>query len=137
MRTLRVALHGLALGLATILSIMAGYAVYRASGLSEQVVIQVLAAGIVCTFSFALWGKVVHVASSGRLTLKSLPELGVSYLLGFVWSAVVFVPFHYMTQGYVTTWDNILAMWLFQVPFNLLALMVANGRLLTNESAGS
>ena len=43
----------------------------------------------------------------------------------------------FVTQGYLTSFGNILSIWLFQLPFNLLALMVANGRLLVNGQEGS
>jgi hypothetical protein len=139
----RVLLHGFMLAVVTIGSILVGYAVYRASGLRDQVAIQVLVAGIVCAVVFALAGWVVHRASSGRLSLATLRELGITYGTAFLWSAAVFTPLHYITQGYITAPGNVLGIWLFQLPFGLLSLMIANGRLLgvhgdePNEVGGS
>jgi hypothetical protein len=124
-------LHGFALAVVTIVAILFGFAVYRIVGLEQQVAVQVLAAGVACVGVFALWGFVVHKMSGGRLALASLKELGLAYAAAFVWLPVLFVPLHLVTQGYVTDPGNILATWVFQLPFNLLALMVANGRLLT------
>jgi hypothetical protein len=130
MKTARILLHGFLLAVVTVGSILVGYAVYRASGLRDQVATQVLVAGAVCAFSFALAAWIVHRLSSGRLALASLRELGITYGSAFLWSAIVFVPIHYVTQGYVTGMGNVLGVWIFQLPFGLLALMIANGRLL-------
>jgi hypothetical protein len=136
MKAVRVLLHGLILAGITIGAIVAGYAAYRASGLRDQVAIQVLVAGVVCVGAFASASWIVHRVSGGRLSLTSLKELGITYLAAFLCTAAIFVPLHYFTQGYVTAPGNILGMWLFQVPFNLLSLMVANGRLLGPAGAG-
>ena len=132
MRFGRPILHGFALAAVTCGAIVVGFAIYRATGLSNQIAIQVLAAGLVCVFGFALWAYLVHRLSRGRASLADMRELGGAYLAAFVWTPVLFVPLHYVTQGYLTRFGNILATWLFQLPFNLLALMVANGRLLVD-----
>jgi hypothetical protein len=106
-----------------------GFAVYNLVGLRDQIAVQVLTAGVVCVVAFAVWGFVVHRLFHGRLSLADLKELGAAYAAALLWTPVLFVPVHYATQGYLTGFGNILATWLFQVPFNLLALMVANGRL--------
>jgi hypothetical protein len=48
---------------------------------------------------------------------------------------LLFVPVHYIAQGYLTSFGNMLLTWMSQVSFNLLALTVANGRLL-GDAAG-
>jgi hypothetical protein len=138
-RTPRVGLallHGLLLAIITIGSILAGYVVYVRSGLLDQVAIQVLVGGVLCVAAFALLGWFLHRVSAGRFTLIDLRELGVAYVAAFLWSAGVFVPLHYATQGYLTGFGNILGIWLFQLPFNLLSLLVANGRLLAESDRG-
>jgi len=128
-------LHGFALAVITLVAMAAGFAVYRLVGLRNQIAVQVLTAGIVCVVAFAVWGFVIHRLSHGRLSLADLKELGVAYAAALLWTPVLLVPVHYVTQGYLTSFGNLLATWLFQVPFNLLALMVANGRL-TVEADG-
>ena len=135
MRLGRGILHGFAMAVITLVALMVGFAVYKLVGLRNQIAVQVLAAGIVCVVVFAVWGLVVHRLSRGKLSLTDLKELGVAYAAGFRWAPVLFVPAHFATQGYVTSFGNILETWMFQVPFNLLALMVANGRLL-GDAAG-
>ena len=133
----RAVIHGLALAVITMVAMSVGFAVYKAVGLEEQVAVQVLAAGLVCVTAFALWGFVVHRLSRGRLSIVDLKELGLAYAAAFLWLPVLFVPLHFVTQGYLTSFGNILATWLFQLPFNLLALMVANGRLLEDAVGNS
>jgi len=128
-------LHGFALAVITLVAMAAGFAVYNMVGLRNQIAVQVLTAGVACVVVFAAWGFVVHKLSRGRLSLADLKELGVAYVAALLWAPVLFVPVHYATQGYLTGFGNILSTWLFQVPFNLLALTVANGRLL-EDAAG-
>ena len=135
MRLGRAILHGFVLAVITIVALMVGFAVYNLVGLRNQIAVQVLTAGVVCVVVFAVWGFVVHRLSRGSLSLGDLRELGVAYAAALLWAPVLFVPVHYITQGYLTGFGDILSTWLFQVPFNLLALMVANGRLL-GDAAG-
>ena len=129
MRTGRIVTHGIVLAAVTIGSISVGFAVYRLLGLFNQIAVQVLVAGVVCVAAFALWGLLSHRGSGGRLSIADLKELGTVYATALVWTPVLFVPLHYVTQGYLTSFGNILGIWLFQLPFGLLSLMVANGRL--------
>ncbi len=122
-------LHGFVLAVITLVALAVGFAVYKVVGLRNQIAVQVLTAGIVCVIVFAVWGFVVHRLSRGRLSLADLKELGAAYAAALLWTPVLFVPVHYVTQGHLTSFGDLPATWLFQVPFNLLALMVANGRL--------
>ena len=130
----RAIIHGLVLAFITIGAVTVGFAVYNAIGLREQIAVQVLAAGIVCVGAFALWGYVAHRCTGGKLSIANMKELGVAYAAAFIWLPIVFIPLHYTTQGYLTSFANILSTWMFQLPFNLLALMVANGRLLSDDN---
>ncbi len=136
MRLWPAILHGFALSVITIVAIAVGFAVYNLVGLRDQIAVQVLTAGLVCVVAFAVWGFAVHRLSHGRLSLVSLKELGVAYAAALLLTPVLSVLVHYVTQGYLTSFGNILATWLFQVPFNLLALMVANGRLTVDVDGG-
>jgi hypothetical protein len=133
MKTARIMIHGFVLGGVTVFAILVGYAIYRASGMPEQVVIQVLAAGMVCVSFFAFISWVAHRVTGGRLALANLKEFGITYATAFLWSAALFALLHLVTQGYLTSVTNVLGIWLFQFPFTLLALLVANGRLLVPE----
>lgn len=130
MKLARAIIHGFALAVITICAVVVGFVVYKMVGLKDQIAVQVLVAGLVCVGAFAVWGFLAHRVTSGQLSLGDLKELGIAYAAAFLWTPVLFIPLHYTTQGYLTSVGNVLSVWLFQVPFNLLALMVANGRLL-------
>ncbi len=137
MRTARIIAHGLVLATVTVGSIAIGFAVYKLLGLLDQIAVQVLVAGVVCVVAFALWAFAADRLSGGRFSIVDLKELGITYASALAWTPLVFVPLHFVTQGYLTSFGNILSIWLFQLPFNLLALMVANGRLLVNGQEGN
>lgn len=130
----RALIHGFALAVISIGAIAVGFVVYNAVGLEDQIAIQTLVAGVVCVAVFALWGYFAHTVTRGDLSLADLKELGIAYAAAFLWMPVLFVPLHFTTQGYMTSIGDILSVWLFQLPFNLLALMVANGRLLQDAN---
>jgi hypothetical protein len=130
-------LHGFVLAVTTLVAVMVGCAVYSPGGLRNQIAVQVLIAGVVCVMAFAVWGFVVHRLSRGSLSLSNLRELGVAYAAALLWAPVLFAPEYYINQGCLLGFGNILAIWLFQVPFNLLALMVANGRLMGATNGGT
>jgi hypothetical protein len=126
----RALIHGFVLAVATIGAIGVGFAVYKMIGLKNQIAVQVLIAGLVCVGAFAGWGWLAHRVTGGGLSLANLKELGIAYAAAFIWMPILFVPLHFTTQGYLTSLGNIFTVWLFQLPFNLLSLLVANGRLL-------
>ena len=53
----------------------------------------------------------------------------MAYLMAFFAFGLLFVPLHYVTQGYLTGVENILVSWAFMAPVNAAALWAA-GRLL-------
>jgi hypothetical protein len=132
----RAIIHGFALAAITIGAIVVGFVFYKVVGLKDQIAVQTLVAGVVCVGVFALWGFFAHRVTRGGISLADLKELFIAYAAAFLWTPVLFVPLHFTTQGHMTSVGNILSVWMFQLPFNLLALMVANGRLL-QDAAGN
>jgi hypothetical protein len=63
----------------------------------------------------------------GGLSLHGRAEWFWTYLLALLWTPLIFVPLHSVTQGYLTSFSNIIATWLFQLPTNALALLIAGG----------
>ena len=45
-------------------------------------------------------------------------------ITSLAWTSIIFVPFHYFTQGYLTGAANMVAMLLFQLPVNLFVIVV-------------
>jgi hypothetical protein len=120
-----VFIHSVKLAFINLAGIFAGFAVYHLTGLQNQIAVQVPVAVLFTVIGFVTWLWMT------RRTRVSWTRAGARqhvlvFALALVWSAVVFVPLHYFTQGYVTAWSNITAMWAFQMPANLIALFLAH-----------
>ena len=116
--------HGLALGIINIASIMIGFVIHRVIGGQDQVSSQSVAAAIITIVAFNLWIRLgPRLSSRVKRPLKA-GELLWAFVFALAWGAGVFLPLHYFTQGYLTSINNITALWGFQVPVNLLALLI-------------
>jgi hypothetical protein len=120
-----VCLHGLALAVIDIGSILAGFAVYRVLHADDQLLVQVPVALASAVVAFAAWLAGVRRALPEALQLgwpwAALGAWGAALALG----PALLVPLHYATQGYLSSMGNIVGLWLFQVPANAAALVVA------------
>jgi hypothetical protein len=125
MKSGRPVIHGLALAAINVGASLVGFGAYKILGVGRQLLVQVFAAVLVSVAAFAVWYYLTLRVTSGRATLRSLGAYVWTYVLAFAWFPVLFVPLHYVTQGYLTSFANIYNMWLFQVPTNALALAAA------------
>ena len=75
----RAIIHGFALAVITIGSIVVGFVFYTVIGLEDQIAVQTLVAGVVCVGVFALWGFFAHKVTRGELSLADLKELCIAY----------------------------------------------------------
>jgi len=116
-------INGFILTVINLVSILLGFAVYYVSGSKNQIAIQVVSACLLSILLFTFW----HYLSF-RLFRKAVMDkkrsLVLAYFLSLVWTPVIFIPLHYLTQGYLTSWDNINGIWMFQVPTNALLLLM-------------
>lgn len=116
-------INSLIMTLTNLGSILLGFAIYYVSGSKNQIAVQVVSACILSILIFMFW----HYLSY-RFFRKSVMEnkksLALVYFLSLVWTPIIFIPLHYITQGYPTSWDNINGVWMFQVPTNALLLLM-------------
>ncbi len=125
MKIIRIGLHSLILVMADIAGIVGGaLAASRALGAPNQVWLQLPIAVGLSVGCFAIWIMSLGVLRLRRLQPVGSTELGVCLALSILWAPLVFVPLHYFTQGYVTSVGNLVALVLYQLPVNLLALFV-------------
>jgi hypothetical protein len=128
MSPLRVCIHSIALIMADLGSIILGFGYYSILSAIVDVnqrVIQGSIAAIFCILLFCVWSKIVDQLSSSNLSLRGNNESIWICFAAFLWVPIIFIPLHYFTQGYMTSFGNIAAIWLFQVPVNLLALWIS------------
>lgn len=112
--------YGLLLSLINLISIILGFVFYYLFKTPNQIEIQLPTAVLLSCLFFTM---------SVFLLIKSKKEISMSvfsviriYLFSMIWTPVVFVPLHYMTQGYLTSMENILYTWFFQAVTNILVL---------------
>jgi hypothetical protein len=126
MALLRILIHSFILCLVNLGAVLAGFAVYEISGAAYQLAVQISVAVAISVAAFALWYYLTLRITSGRIALGNFGAYVGTYVLALAWFPVVFVPLHYVTQGYLTSFANIYNMWLFQAPTNAAALVAAN-----------
>jgi len=125
MRLFRILLHGLLLFLANSAATYAGFIVFRLMKPANQIAIQVPIAAVLSVLLFVMWSLLVRVLPFRRLILRTPFEFAWVFLAALLWNPLVFVPLHYLTQGYFTSPGNIMASMIFQFPVNLAALALA------------
>jgi len=124
MVALRLLLHSFVLALANIIFIIAGFGIYHLLKPTNQIAVQAPSAALMCIIAFLLWSLLVRRFCGQDLLFQDKNEFAWAFLMALLWSPVIFVPFHYIARGYLTSFGNMLAIWLFQIPTNFLALVV-------------
>ena len=128
MTLLRVCLHSFVLTITDLGSIILAfgfYSILRSIMSVNQRVVQGSIAAIFCIIIFALWSLVVTCLPTKTLSLQGNRELVWTYFAALLWVPVIFIPLHYITQGYFTSFGNIIAIWLFQIPVNLFTMLIS------------
>ena len=125
MSVFRIIFHASALAACNLAAILVGFAFYKVSGIPHQLAAQVPAAIILSAVGFSLYYAAAARAGAGRLGLRGRAAYAGAYVATFAWLPVLFVPLHYVTQGYLTSFANVYYTWLFQAQTNALALAAA------------
>ena len=113
-------LHGFALASIQLFAILAGFGVHSFIRLVNQIAIQLPVAVLVSVGGFFFWIWFLGKANLRWLNLISRKGLVGTLLVSFIWAPALFIPLHYFTQGYLTSLGNILAIWSFQAPVNII-----------------
>jgi hypothetical protein len=119
------AIHGSFLTLVNIFAILAGFAIAIVTPAIKQLTIQLPVAVLFTLIIFLLGEKLVNRSPFLSFQLQSKQSWILAYLFSLVCTPFVFIPLHYLTQGYLTSFSNILAIWLFQLPVNFIAIFLA------------
>ncbi|MGD8717338.1 MAG: hypothetical protein PVH29_00820 [Candidatus Zixiibacteriota bacterium] len=138
MRLFKILFHGLALTAVNVGAVLVGFAFYKMSGISHQLAAQLPAAVLLSVVGFGLWYVPAARFAGDRLRLRGRAAYVGTCVASLAWLPVIFVPLHYATQGYLTSFSNIYYTWLFQAPTNVLALAVAYaaGRVVPRVAGG-
>lgn len=123
MQTLRPLIHGWVLVVADLAGIGLGALVaYQLTGVADQVWLQLPVAVVVTVALGALWLLALQIPCLAAIQPRNARDLGWSVAASVAWGIVIFVPVHFVTQGYITSLGNLVALALYQVPVNTVAL---------------
>lgn len=120
----RTIVHSIVLALLNLFAIMVGFATFKSVGGSSQIGVQAPIAFVISIVVFAIWAGLVSARGPARLGLRGWRDGGWVVVLASAVAAMVFVPVHYVTAGYLTAFSNILALWAFQIPTNAVAIAI-------------
>jgi len=92
---------------------------------ANQMAAQLPVAVILSIAGFIFWNLLMRIHLLKSVVIKEKQELIYIYFVALVWAPVIIVPLHYITQGYLTSFGNIIAIWIFQLPVNLVSIVAA------------
>ncbi len=125
MKTVRICLHGFVLAFANLGSVIVGFILYRLLEFPNQIVVQIPVAAVLSIIAFVAWIWSIRHLPLKQFHLRRSRELIFTYLASLLWAPIMFVPLHYITQGYHTSGGNVVAILLFQLPVNGAAIVFA------------
>jgi hypothetical protein len=125
MNALRPLLHSLLLALVNIGAIIMAFGLYKLLKPPNQMAFQAPIAALLSISTFTLWIYLIACFHFEKMQIQNRNELVCIYFLTLIWMPVILIPLHYSTQGYWTSFSNILAVWIFQIPVNFITLLTS------------
>lgn len=127
MAIFRIIIHGFVLSAANMIAIMTAFRVDNALRSTHSLVVQVPVAVILSMVIFLVWILLLKIPFLKYIAVKTVKELSWILLSSLAWGPILFVPLHLSAPGYLTGSGNILSLFQFQLPVNVLAILVAKG----------
>jgi hypothetical protein len=121
---MRTLLHSVVLALGNLLSCWIGFVAHSFFRPLDQVMVQAPVTGVLSVALFTGWLAVSRRFMPRVSQLQSTRDGFWTYMLAFMWAAVLFVPLHFLFTGYLTGAGNIVALWGLQLPINAAAIVV-------------
>ncbi len=125
MKILVIILHSIILALINLISIVFGFGIYHFFRKYDQLAIQVPIAVVFSIIVFITWIVILKSKKISRLFPEDWIQFLVIFLLSLAWAPVIFVPVHFISQGYLTSFGNIFWTWVFQIPTNIIILLLS------------
>jgi len=133
MKIFRILTHSLALTGCAFVAVWLG--AWLRHWAHNNYAVAVIVAPPVTVALFTIWMLLVKKLRRRRAPTGNSSEYVWIYVYSLLWGPLIFVPLHYVTQGYLTSAGNIAALFLFQAPINVLALFSA-AYVLSHSTAG-
>jgi hypothetical protein len=114
-------INGIVLALLNILSILFGYWAYYISNGKNQLAVQLISACTFNIFTFILW-KFICRFQLQKVRLKTKKHFVLAWVFSIIFSPFLFTFLYFVTKEYPTSFQNILSIWMYQIPTNILLL---------------
>jgi len=123
-KIIKIISHSLLLTFLNLGSIIFGFTIYHFLKPINQLIIQAPVASLSSIILFILWIICIRRFNIKTLIIDRWAELFWIFSISFIWIPAIFVPIHYITQGYLTSFSNILWVWVYQTPTNLVPILI-------------
>ena len=118
-------LHGVVLAAASLAAIVAGFAAWSLVRGVDQLLVQLPVAVVLTLAAFPAWLLAARHLLGTQSPPRSTRELALVLVVALLAGPLLLVPLHYVTQGYLTSPGNLLALLAFQGPVDLAAVALA------------
>ena len=125
MKILVIILHSIILAIVNLISILFGFGIYHFFRQYNQLMFQAPIAVVFSIIVFITWIVVIKSKKISRLFPEDWVQFLIIFILSIAWAPVIFVPLHFLTQGYLTSFGNIFWTWVFQIPTNIVVLLLS------------
>ncbi len=124
MNIFKIVLHSFILATINIIGVVFGFGVYHFLIRYNQLLMQIPMAAVFSVIVFTTWIVILRYKNVLKLLPEGKLEFFLIFLFSMAWLPVIFIPLHYITQGYITSFGNIYINWLFQIPTNILIILI-------------
>jgi hypothetical protein len=118
--------HGFMLSLANLSSIILGFVICYIIKTLNQIMIQLPMAIILSCIIFSAYVYIYSKTKIGKNKYISTKSCFMIYIYSLACAPIIFIPAHFITQGYLTSIDNINNMWLFQAITNIIVIYISS-----------
>ena len=124
MNALSNAIHGLILCTSNLVAIIVGFFIYLSLGFGNQIIIQAPIATLLTLIFFLMWAYFLRIFPAKILNFPTARDFSWIFIASLAWGPITFIPLHLATQGYITGIGNIIGLFMFQLPVNLIVLVM-------------
>ena len=121
---LRMLLHGFFLVSTNLLSVMAAFVAVKVFSIPTDKIIQGSIALFINVIIYVVVFKIMNGIQKELMSLDNFSMMITVLLISLALLPAVFYPLHYLTQGYWSSFDNLLATWPYQLLVNGICLVL-------------
>lgn len=121
---LRILLHGFFLVSTNLFSVMATFVAVKMLSLPTERIIQSSIALVINVIIYIVVFRIMAGIQKGIMGLDNFSMMITVLLISLALLPAVFYPLHYLTQGYWSSFNNLMATWPFQLLVNGICLVL-------------